>query len=356
MLDFLRDLTKSAEEKRQEQLTAYVDGELSPRERGRFEQMLAEDSTLQAEVAQYRQFKQQLHHLPRRRVPRNFTLDPAVYGTPARQPLLQLYPVMRAATVITAVFLVIAVTADLLTLSGVGSDMAAPAAAPVAMQSDTAEEAASEPVAENAIVEEEAVAESEAQTTIESFAAEAPAAEVGVAEEPVVEEMAEEPAEIEVTEEMTEMPEAETALVEPGAAVKITPIAIGPEAETATDAGTQNDDGEDTAANDMTTAAEVQPADSPPTPSPAATPTPDTPRVQPTETITDRAELSQEAATEVASAPEPTAAVVQEQGETAVSPPPPPTSPISTLRFIQIGLAVLLVLLGTAVWFTRRQL
>ncbi|NJN54751.1 MAG: hypothetical protein HC804_08370 [Anaerolineae bacterium] len=103
MFDFLRNWTKSAEERQQEVISAYLDDALSSAERQRFEEQLAQDAALQAQVAHLRQTRQLLHQLPPRQVPRNFTLDPAVYGRPARQPLLTYYPALRAATVLTAV-------------------------------------------------------------------------------------------------------------------------------------------------------------------------------------------------------------------------------------------------------------
>ena len=46
MFDFVRNLGKSADEKRQERLNAYVDGALSPAARQQFEQELAQDAAL----------------------------------------------------------------------------------------------------------------------------------------------------------------------------------------------------------------------------------------------------------------------------------------------------------------------
>ena len=54
MFDFLRNLTKTAEEKQQEALNAYLDDALPPRQRRLFERQLAQDAGLQAELAQRR--------------------------------------------------------------------------------------------------------------------------------------------------------------------------------------------------------------------------------------------------------------------------------------------------------------
>lgn len=109
MFEFWREWRKSAEEKRQERINAFLDDALSPAERQRFEEELAADAALQAEVARLRVLKQQLRQLPSRPVPRQFMLDPAKYGRPAPQPLFQFYPVLRTATVLTGIFLVIAI-------------------------------------------------------------------------------------------------------------------------------------------------------------------------------------------------------------------------------------------------------
>ena len=360
MFNFLRDLTKSAEEKRQEQITAFVDGELSPRERQRFAQLMADDPGLQAEVAEIQQFKQNLRQLPRRRVPRNFTLDPALYQAPQRQPLLQLYPAMRVATVLTAVFLIIAVSADLLTF-GSGRD-AATSAAPVVLQFAPAAESAMDTAADEAMeemaVEAGAVAEetmaydaAESANVAAEAAAEAPAEDA--APEPQLEVAAASEAEVVEAEEMAEAPPQEP-LSTPERTVKGTPIVMDAESNALSEESTPMDDGTGEAA----ASAELPQTGVAATPSPASTQTPDTPRIQPSPTLTDRGVETQAAATEIAVAPVATIGIAQDKDvETAVSVPhPPASSPISTLRVIQIALAVLLVVLGTAVLYTRRHL
>jgi anti-sigma factor RsiW len=112
MFDFWRNLTKSKAEKQQELLHAYIDNALSPARRQQFEAQLAQDAELRAEVASLRQIKQMVSALPRRPVPRNFTLEPARYGRPAPQPLLQAYPALRLATAMTAVLFVLLLALD----------------------------------------------------------------------------------------------------------------------------------------------------------------------------------------------------------------------------------------------------
>lgn len=326
MLDFIRDLGKSAAEKRRETVSAYVDDALTPKQRQQFEQELAQDSALQAEVTQLQELKQNLRRLPRRSAPRNFTLDPAVYGAPQRQPLVQLYPAMRVATALTAVFFVIAVVADLLTFGA--ADMAAPAAEPVAMDVPmtrvTTEAEVEREAVEDTPVEEAAEAEIavEEEAAEEEMAAEEAVAEEAVAETAITEEaIAEEAAD----EAMTE---AAPPALEPG---------IGESMDTAGEVA----DGEDGAE-----VAEDAPA---PTLAAAATPSPDTQSFQATE-----ATGAAPPATEISAAPAPTV-TDEADAETAVVLPPPPT-PFSALRFFQVGLGILLLSLVLILVYTRRQM
>lgn len=117
MFDFFRNLAKSAPEKRQELVNAYLDGELTPKEARRFEVELDQDPALRAELAQLRQIKRSLQQLPQVRAPRNYTLDPAVYGVPAQQTASQWQPALRVATVLTAFFFILTVALDVFTVS-----------------------------------------------------------------------------------------------------------------------------------------------------------------------------------------------------------------------------------------------
>ena len=156
MFDFLRQFRQTAEEKRQEALSAYLDDALPPRQREAFERLLDEDAELRRELTAQRRIRQQMLRLPQRAVPRSFTLDPALYGPPRKERLAQAYPVLRAATALTAVFLLIILAANLWTGPGLGSaDMVSmaepmPAAAPLF----EAAEMEQEMVAETAVVEE----------------------------------------------------------------------------------------------------------------------------------------------------------------------------------------------------------
>jgi len=115
MFDFFRNLRKSEAEKRQEAITAYLDNALTAGERQRLEEQMTADPALRVELEQQRLVKLNLSRLPRSRAPRNFTLDPALYGRPARQSGAGLYPAMRVATVLVGVFFIVAVGAEVLT-------------------------------------------------------------------------------------------------------------------------------------------------------------------------------------------------------------------------------------------------
>lgn len=106
MFDFLRDRGSTAEEKVLEALGAYLDNALTAAERERLEGQLARDPALRAELERMRTLKLQMRAMPRRRVPRSFALDPTLYARPKAQPLMQMYPVLRGATALTAFFLI----------------------------------------------------------------------------------------------------------------------------------------------------------------------------------------------------------------------------------------------------------
>jgi len=117
MFDFLRNLRKSKAEKSQEAITAYLDDALTAGDRQRLEQQMTDVPALRAELEQQRLIKVNISRLPRVRAPRNFTLDPALYGRSADQSNARLYPAMRVATVLVGVFFIIAVGAEILTFN-----------------------------------------------------------------------------------------------------------------------------------------------------------------------------------------------------------------------------------------------
>jgi anti-sigma factor RsiW len=66
-----------------ELLSAYLDGELPDRERAALEKRLATEPVLRAALQGLRETIVLVHDLPRHKAPRNFTLDPALYGRTA---------------------------------------------------------------------------------------------------------------------------------------------------------------------------------------------------------------------------------------------------------------------------------
>lgn len=177
MWDYLRNLRKTAVEKRQEAITAYLSEAMSPQERRRFEAEMAQDAELRTAVAQQRTVMLALRNLPARRTPRNFTLDPAKVSAPQRQPLVQAYPVLRAATALTAVLFIFALVAGFYTQG------AAPSIMGVAMESGAVEQSV-------AVEETRLVTEAESEESSPFVAApemEEPMQEEAIAEEAIAE-------------------------------------------------------------------------------------------------------------------------------------------------------------------------
>lgn len=151
MFDYLKNLTKSDEEKRQEAFSAYLDNRLPQDQRQAFEQRLAADADLRAELELAQLIRQHMSQMPRRAAPRSFTLDAAVYGKPRKEPLVRVYPFLRAATVMTAFFFVLALGLSVFTNQG--ADSMAPMAQ-TAMEPAPAQEA---PMVDAEIAMEEVV-------------------------------------------------------------------------------------------------------------------------------------------------------------------------------------------------------
>jgi len=165
-------------------LNSYLDGELPAAERSTFEQRLARESVLSAELQALRATKALLGMAERVRVPRNFTLDPALYSKPARTNLLDrlsmgsLRPLAAGASLVLAAAL--CVGAVLIYSGGSLGSAAAEAPADVAyeMQEVPAEEAAQAEELAAPMAEEPALA---APAPAEEAAEEEPAPEMGAA-------------------------------------------------------------------------------------------------------------------------------------------------------------------------------
>ncbi len=111
---------------------------------------LEQDEALRAKLGQMRLLQQQMRQLPQRRVRRNFVLDPALYGRPQREPLVQAYPILRTATALAAFFFIFALAANLFLDNRVTM---MPASAPAGMQPEIGEALIAEAVVEEAEVE-----------------------------------------------------------------------------------------------------------------------------------------------------------------------------------------------------------
>lgn len=199
MFEFFRELRKSAGEKRQELLAAYLDDALTPEARRRFEQRLAQDETLRLELAQHRWIKENVRRLPRMRAPRHFTLDPVVYGRRRPDLTIRLYPALRTATVLATFIFVVALAAQIIVGASSRGQTADQANEEVAMEAETTlpeseQPAAIEGLAAPAGAAAEAVmvtVEVEPETLVEEAPIEAQAIEETaepMAEEVVVEE------------------------------------------------------------------------------------------------------------------------------------------------------------------------
>lgn len=83
-------------------LNAYLDEQLSPKERTALEQRLAKEPVLQQELDSLRATVALLKRAEPLRAPRNFTLDPKVYGVPQRRRLLDRLGLLGIPQLVTA--------------------------------------------------------------------------------------------------------------------------------------------------------------------------------------------------------------------------------------------------------------
>jgi hypothetical protein len=86
-----------------EQLSAWLDGELSQADAARLETRLETDPQLASVFEELRQSRAILRQLPQRRAPRDFTLTPKMVGQ--KPPLPRAYPFFRFSTALAAVLL-----------------------------------------------------------------------------------------------------------------------------------------------------------------------------------------------------------------------------------------------------------
>lgn len=358
-MNFLRNLTQSAAEKRQEMLTAYLDNALTPQERQQFETWLAQDAALRAEVERQRVVKVTLSQLPRRAAPRNFVLDPTLYGRPRPQPAVQLYPALRLATALTAFFLV--VTLALGYVNGLGARQATLASAPAPVEVTRVVEvvavtglaAAQEPI-ENG--QPELAVEQAAPPPAPTVAVEtAPESQSAAAEESAVApEVAASPA----TEPAATAASSEL-LVSPGAGQRVITVTTEP-AETV-DEGVSTAPSPEAKATSLPPTAVPPPAEMTATTPPQPSPAPPTPSA----TTDTQALEGQAAIAETPAAPRISPALAyrapttefQDRTATVTAPLEPPAAPAAFDYLpLQIILGVLFILLLITTLVIRRRM
>lgn len=156
-------------ERRDELLSAYLDGQLGARERARLEARLAADPALRAELEALRRTVVLVHDLPSVPIPRNFILAQTMAvrprpARPSRPRRAWAAPFLTAATAVVSLMFVVVLAGDLL-LSGVGQVGFAPAAEP-ALEAEAPQMAlAPSPLSETVVVEQVEV-EAEAEKAL----------------------------------------------------------------------------------------------------------------------------------------------------------------------------------------------
>jgi anti-sigma factor RsiW len=110
-------MTKNITSREWETLSAYLDGYLTQKERQRLEERLLSNMELRNGLEELRRTRQVLRSQPKMRAPRNFTLTPEMVGVKAsRRSVARIFPVMRLASVLASILLVLVVVGDLLTI------------------------------------------------------------------------------------------------------------------------------------------------------------------------------------------------------------------------------------------------
>lgn len=95
-----------------EQLSAYLDGQLSSREKRRLEARIQENPELSEALEQLRRTRAVLRSLPTMRAPRNFTLSPQV--VPIRSAPMLSFNLMRSISVFATLLLIVVFVSDFL--------------------------------------------------------------------------------------------------------------------------------------------------------------------------------------------------------------------------------------------------
>jgi len=113
MVEWLKRLGKSEHERVSEMLSAYLDDELTPKERERVEAHLKECPACVAELRSLQQTVALLRELPPLRVPRSFTIRPQTLAERPRS-ALRAYLRLRAATALVAALLALVLAGDMM--------------------------------------------------------------------------------------------------------------------------------------------------------------------------------------------------------------------------------------------------
>lgn len=97
-----------------EALSAYLDEEMTPKERARLESRLNQDQAFREALEELRQTRTVLRSQPRLRAPRNFTLNSEMAGIrPGARPAAEAYPVLRLASALATFFFVVVFVGNL---------------------------------------------------------------------------------------------------------------------------------------------------------------------------------------------------------------------------------------------------
>ena len=94
-----------------EQLSAYLDGQLSQSSRTRLETRIHSDPAMASALEELRQTRAFLRRTPHRRAPRNFTLTPGMVGI--HPPVPTLVPVLSWASAVAMLFFIFTLAAGL---------------------------------------------------------------------------------------------------------------------------------------------------------------------------------------------------------------------------------------------------
>ena len=119
-----------------ERLSAYLDHQLSPKEKAGLEARLAHDAELETALDEMRQTVRALRSLPVVKPPRNFTLSPQQAGV--RAPSRPVFGALRLATAVAAAGLVLAFVGNLVTSPAPGFRPLAAAPVPMVVSRSSA--------------------------------------------------------------------------------------------------------------------------------------------------------------------------------------------------------------------------